>query len=200
MGEHYNGDSQSHILQNLQIVSVTSVSPAKLTEPQQVCQVLFSDTETEVDNNININSIQGCYQTVLYYEKMNDEEEDHDWSLTGWIVDSLAKTLLEYPLLAGRLKRREVGYESDDNNTRLEIVSNDSGIRLLEARYLTRLSEFLELNKMEHHHEAQLVFWKEIDAQFPQFSPLFYVQANFTFVFPCHFFNILFSRLNMFLV
>ncbi|RHN53792.1 putative rosmarinate synthase [Medicago truncatula] len=145
-----------------QIVAVTSVSPAKITEPRQVCQILFND-ETK-------RTIEGCYQMVLYYEKV--EEEDHDWSLTGWIVESLARALLDHPLLAGRVQKRDI--------TGLEIVSNDSGIRLLEAHYPTSLSEFLESNKNEHDddHEARLVFWNEIDGQFPLFSPLFYV-TNF---------------------
>lgn len=83
---------------------------------------------------------------------------------------------MDHPLLAGRVQKRGI--------TRLEIVSNDPGIRLLEAHYPTSLSEFLESNKNEHDddHEAQLVFWNEIDGQFPQFSPLFYVQAIFVHI------------------
>ncbi|GAU29292.1 hypothetical protein TSUD_226630 [Trifolium subterraneum] len=159
--------SQNH---SSQIVAVTSVSPAKLTKPQQICQIQFND---ETDNQkINATTkIEGCYQIVLYYE--NVQEEDHDWSLTGWIVESLAKALLDHPLLAGRLQKRDING--------FEIVSNDSGIRLLEANYPTTLYEFLELNEKEcddHDHEAELVFWNGIDGQFPQFSPLFYV-TNF---------------------
>jgi hypothetical protein len=178
--DHVVGGSQNH---SSQIVAVTSVSPAKLTEPRQVCQILIND-ETENQKINAIRKIEGCYQIVLYYE--NVQEEDHDWSLTGWIVESLARALLDHPLLTGRLQKKDI--------TGFEIVSNDSGIRLLEANYPTTLSEFLELKEKEcddHDHEADLVFWNGIDAKFPQFSPLFYVQANihihFTFVFNFYF-------------
>ncbi|XP_027361993.1 deacetylvindoline O-acetyltransferase-like [Abrus precatorius] len=146
----------------LEIVAIMSVPPLKVTEPRRVRKVLVSEEHRR--------TIEGCYQTVLYYEKL--KEEEHGWSLAGWIVESLAMVLLDYPLLAGRLQRREVGDE-----TELEIVSNDSGIRLLEARFPTSLPEFLALNQKEHL-EAELVFWKEIDAHSPNFSPLFYVQVT----------------------
>ena len=71
-------------------------------------------------------------------------------------------------------------------------MSNDSGIRLLEAHYPKSLSQFFESNKNEpdDDHEAHLVFWNEIDGQFPQFSPLFYVQANiFIYLFISFLFN-----------
>ncbi|KAE9596753.1 putative taxadien-5-alpha-ol O-acetyltransferase [Lupinus albus] len=149
-------------LPELQIVSIMSVPPLKVTDPRKFRQVLLSDP------SFNTSTIDGCYQICLYYDKM--KEEDHDgWHLAGWIVESLAMVLLEHPLLAGRLHRREVGD--------FEIVSNDSGIRLLEAMYPICLAEFLVLNEKENL-EGELVFWKEIDDHFPQFSPLFYVQVT----------------------
>ncbi|KAK7252700.1 hypothetical protein RIF29_36841 [Crotalaria pallida] len=161
MGDEHANDGG---FPELQIVSIMSVPPLKVTEPRRIRQVLFSDPSSEAKN------IHGCYQICLYYEKLSEEEhDDDDKHLAGWIVESLGKALLEHPLLAGRLHRRE----GDD----FEIVSNDSGVRLLEAVYPITLSEFLELNEMENH-EAELVFWKEIDNQFPQFSPLFYVQVT----------------------
>ncbi|KAJ1391723.1 Transferase [Sesbania bispinosa] len=155
-----NGGTQNS---KLQTVSIMSVPPLKVTEPRRVRQVLVTDT-------LYPKAIQGCYHIVLYYEKLN--EEDHGWSLAGWIVESLARVLLDHPLLAGRLQRKEVS-----DGTVTEIVSNDSGIRLLEARYPTTLKEFLELNEKEDL-ESELVFWKEIDEHHPEFCPLFYV-TNF---------------------
>ncbi|CAK8539518.1 unnamed protein product [Lathyrus sativus] len=167
--EHCDVASENQCLKETQIVSVTSVPPVKITEPQQVRRILFND-ETDNQKIHAIRKIQGCYHIVLYFE--NDEEEHHDWSLTSWIVESLARTLLDHPLLAGRIHKR-------NDATGFEIVSNDSGIRLLEARCSTTLSEFLELNrKKRDDHEIELVFWNEIDTQFPQFSPLFYVQVT----------------------
>ncbi|TKY55495.1 hypothetical protein E2542_SST19910 [Spatholobus suberectus] len=153
-------------LPNLQIEAVLSVSPLKLTEPRRVRQVLTSDT----DSDVNPKAIRGCYQIVLYYEKLN--EKDPDKFLAGWIVESVGSALVEHPLLAGRLQRKDI-----DNKGLLEIVSNDSGIRLYEARFPMVLSEFLALSEKEHL-EAELVFWKEIDENNPEFSPLFYVQVT----------------------
>ena len=167
MEVHDNGATHCQSLPKLQIVAIMSVPPLKVTEPRRVRQVLASD------HTIHPRTIQGCYQIVLYYNQHN--EEDSGWSLAGWLVESLAKALLDHPLLAGRLQRRDnVGHLMG-----LEIVSNDSGIRLLEARCPLSLSQFLELNEKENH-EAELVFWKEIDDQNPEFSPLFYVQASAT--------------------
>ncbi|CAJ1928688.1 unnamed protein product [Sphenostylis stenocarpa] len=161
MEVHHNGNAPSQSLSELQILTIMSVPPLKVTEPRLVRKVLVSDDHTS--------AIHGCYQIVLCYECLM--EGDNGWCMAGWIVESLARVLLDHPLLAGRLQRRE--------GTGFEIVANDSGIRLLEACYPTSLSHFLELNEKEHL-ETQLVFWKEIDAQCPQFSPLFYVQANVT--------------------
>ncbi|XP_061347682.1 acyltransferase GLAUCE-like [Gastrolobium bilobum] len=158
MEGHDNGGTQK-----LQIVALTSVAPLKVTESRRIRQVVGSD-----DHTIQPRTINGCYKIVLFYEKLN--EEDRGWSMASWLVESLARALLEYPLLAGRLQRR-------GGDMGLEIVCNDSGIRLLEARYPMTLLEFLDLNKKEHL-EAELVFWKEIDDQFPEFSPLVYVQVT----------------------
>ncbi|KAK7386273.1 hypothetical protein VNO78_26392 [Psophocarpus tetragonolobus] len=155
-------DANHQNLSKLQIEAVMSVSPSKETLPRQVRQVLMSHT----DSLVNPNAIHGSYQIVLYYENLN--EEDPDMFLAGWIVESICSALFKHPLLAGRLI---------DNKGLLEIVSNDSGIRLYEARFPMILSEFLALSEKEHL-EAELVFWKEIDEHNPQFSPLFYVQVT----------------------
>ncbi|XP_027337442.1 acetyl-CoA-benzylalcohol acetyltransferase-like [Abrus precatorius] len=153
----------THSLPKLQIEAVLSVSPLKVTEPRRVRQVLMSE---------NSQTFGGCYEIVLYYEKLN---EDCDSVLAGWIVESLGRALVEHPLLAGRLHRKEQG--DTDNMGLWEIVSNDSGVRLYEAQFPMMLSEFLALSEKEHL-EAELVFWKEIDEHNPQFSPLFYVQVT----------------------
>ncbi|WVZ25809.1 hypothetical protein V8G54_004353 [Vigna mungo] len=158
----------SENLPQLHIGAVLSVRPLKVSEPRRVLQVLMSDT----DSIMKIKGIHGCYQIVLYYESLNEEEGDK--FLAGWIVESLGSALVEHPLLSGRLKRKD----SDEDEAVLEIVSNDSGIRLYEVRFPMVLSEFLSLRAEKEHLEAELVFWKEIDEQNPQFSPLFYVQAS----------------------
>ena len=170
-------------LPKLQIEAVLSVPPLKVTEPRRVRQVSVSDTESV---NINPNAkaiIGGCCQMVLYYEKL--KEEDRGWFLAGWIRESLGRALLEEPLLAGRIQRKEHDDHGDNNKGLLEIVSNDSGIRLYEARFPMSLSQFLALTEKEQHLEGELVFWKEIDEHTPELSPLFYVQASTKFVLIC---------------
>ncbi|MDO8030387.1 acyltransferase, partial ['Planchonia careya' phytoplasma] len=92
--------------------------------------------------------------------------------MAGWAKECIGTVLQEHPVFAGRLRRREGGEEE-----RLEMVSNDSGVRLFESRIQKRLSEFLELKEREDA-VGGLVFWKDIDVQNPQFSPLFYVQVT----------------------
>ncbi|XP_017426951.1 acetyl-CoA-benzylalcohol acetyltransferase [Vigna angularis] len=160
MEVHEKGDAPRKSLSELQIVTAMSVPPLKVTEPRRVRKVLVSDEHT--------NAIHGCYQMVLCYENLKDD--GHGWYMAGWMVESLARVLLNHPLLAGRLQRKD--------GTGFEIVANDSGIRLLEACYPTSLSHFLELNERNQHLKTELVFWKEIDAECPQFSPLCYVQVT----------------------
>ncbi|XP_027916438.1 protein ECERIFERUM 2-like [Vigna unguiculata] len=158
----------SESLPKLQIEAVMSVRPVKVSEPRRVRRVLMSDT----DSIVKTKGIHGCYQIVLYYESLKEEEGDK--FLAGWIVESLGSALVEHPLLSGRLKKKD----SDQDETVLEIVPNDSGIRLYEVRFPMLLSKFLSLRAEKEHLEAELVFWKEIDQHNPQFSPLFYVQVT----------------------
>ncbi|XP_028762662.1 uncharacterized protein LOC114721036 [Neltuma alba] len=153
---------------DLHFVAVTSVRPPKITEPRRVRRVLVSDP------TINSETFHGCYQVVLYYENLNEELGDA-WVLAGWTVDSLTRALSEYPLLAGRLQRKEEG--DGGYAEEMEIVSNDSGIRMVEARISIALSDFVESSE-RHNLEHELVFWKDIDEQSPEFSPLFYVQVT----------------------
>lgn len=122
------------------------------------------------------NNYGGCYQVVLYYQRLkkeddNDNEDHCGWRMAGWIVESLGMALSDYPLLAGRLHRK------NQNQREMEIVSNDSGVRMVEATMSTNLSNFLQ-SSQKHDLEPHLVFWKDIDEDNPHFSPLFYLQAS----------------------
>ena len=110
-----------------------------------------------------------CLHVVLYYK--NVSEEDSGWIFAGWAKESLGKAISERPMLGGRLWRGE------DGDGELEIVSNDSGVRLIETQVAVTLSEFLELKEKEEA-EAQLVFWNDIDEHNSRFCPLFYVQVT----------------------
>lgn len=93
------------------------------------------------------------------------------WIVAGWTKTSKEIALSEKPMLAGRLRR------VDDGG--LEIVPNDSGIRLVEARMEISMEEFVSVENKEV--QKQLLCWESIDDQDPQFSPLMYLQAIYTF-------------------
>ncbi|KAK4262553.1 hypothetical protein QN277_028101 [Acacia crassicarpa] len=151
----------------LQYEAVITVPPLKITVPRRFRQVLLSHPNVDTAEKF-----RGCYQVVMYYESEN--QEDFGWVLAGWIVESLGIALSEHPMLAGRLQKKADGEGGD---TEMEIVSNDCGIRMAEARISVDLSDFLESSE-KHNLEHELVFWKDIDEQSPEFSPLFYVQVT----------------------
>ncbi|KAI9087004.1 hypothetical protein K1719_030965 [Acacia pycnantha] len=153
-----------------EIEAVLTVSPLKVTEPRQVRQVQYTGQ--------NSKAIAGCYHIVLYFTKSKasgDGDGDGQF-LTGWAVESLAVALWEHPLMAGRLRRRE---DDGGDGALMEIVSNDSGIRMVEARIPMSMSQLLGMTRNDFVEvEADLVFWKDVDEHTPDFSPLFYIQEN----------------------
>ncbi|KAJ8754312.1 hypothetical protein K2173_002763 [Erythroxylum novogranatense] len=146
-----------------QIEAIQSVPPLRVTEPRQTRQVSVVDTDAAT------RVFHGCLNIVLYYN--GAVTENSGWVVAGWFKESLMRTLVEHPMLSGRLRRVEHG------NGELEIVSNDSGARLIEAKIPIKLQEFLD-SKDREKLEAELVLWKNIDEENPQFSPLFYVQVT----------------------
>lgn len=161
------------------IEGVQTIPPSKVTEPRQVRRVLGSATSD--DNKVLSGGVFGqCLHVLLYYERAS--QEDSGWLHAGWMKESLSRALPDQPMISGRLRRRRDGVGLDDDqqqehHVELEIVSNDSGVRLIEARISGTLSEFLD-SKARQVAEAELVFWKDIDEQNPQFCPLFIVQVR----------------------
>lgn len=152
----------SEFARKVQIEAVQTVSPSSVTDPREICLVSVKDP-------VGSNIFRGCLNIVLYYNKAG--EEDSGWLVAGWIKESLGRVLSDQPMLGGRLWRGE------DGNGELEMVSNDSGARLVEAKITMTLREFLGLEEREKL-EAELVIWKDIDEKNPQFSPLLYVQVT----------------------
>lgn len=153
------------------IEGVLTITPSKITEPRQVRQVSANDP-------IGLGLFGQCLHVVLYYKS---SQEDSGWLHAGWMKESLARALLDQPMISGRLRRRDIAGDDDLDQQihhELEIVSNDSGARLIEARIPITLSEFLD-SKTRETAEAELVFWKDIDEQSPQFCPLFFVQVTY---------------------
>lgn len=144
----------------VQYEAFSSVVPLKPTFPRPSVRI---STEKDVEPGI----LKQCFHMLLCYKKASSE--DSGWIVAGWTKTSLGIALSEKPILAGRLRRVEDGG--------LEIVANDSGIRLVEAQIPMALDEFVGLRNKEEVRK-QLVYWKSIDGQDPQFSPLMYLQAS----------------------
>ena len=156
------GDKNS--VPKVEIEAVQTVTPVKQTDPRQTRRVLATDP-------VGSGIFRRCLNIVVYYKVV---EEDSCWIVAGWFKESLGRVLADQPILGGRLR----GTSSEDIGE-LEIVSNDSGVRLIEAKIPITLSQFLDHQSKEasEESEAQLVFWNDVDDQNPQFSPLFYLQV-----------------------
>ncbi|XP_021765807.1 uncharacterized protein LOC110730319 [Chenopodium quinoa] len=150
-----------------------STSPTKTTDPRLSYMISISNDESLNDNHHNHGVLQKWMHTVLCYKKHSDDSEDYGLHAKGRIKESLGKALLEHPILAGRLRR------SENDNGDLRIVSNDSGIRCIDAQISLSLVHFLELSKEKKNEvEGKLLYWKNVDESNPIFSPLFYIQMT----------------------
>ncbi|XP_065857067.1 3'-N-debenzoyl-2'-deoxytaxol N-benzoyltransferase-like [Euphorbia lathyris] len=150
-----------HISSNVvQIEAVQTVTPYLVTQPRQIWKVSVKDP-------IGSSIFKASLNIILFCNK----EEGSGWHVAGWIKESLGRALKDEPLLSGRLRRGQNGHSD------LEIVSDDSGVRLVEAKIDTTMQHFLALEDVKKA-ESRLVFWKDIDELNPQFSPLFYLQVT----------------------
>ncbi|EOA20937.1 hypothetical protein CARUB_v10001270mg [Capsella rubella] len=151
------------------IAGVQSVMPVEVTQHRKVRSISVGDA-------VGAGIFRRTLNIVTYYKEAGDVSGERAWLVAGWIKESLGRALTEQPMLSGRLRRRKTESESEDG---FEVVANDSGVRLLEAQFPASLSEFLEMVKREKSRaEAETVFWKDIDEDEPQYSPLFYVQVT----------------------
>ncbi|KAJ4822341.1 hypothetical protein Tsubulata_029761 [Turnera subulata] len=150
--------------------AMQSVPPLKVTDPRVSRQI------SAADDPIGLGIFKGHLTVLFYYGKVT-KEEGLGLAVAGCIKESLGKAFMEQPILSGRLRRRRDDDDQDGNIGELEIVSNDAGARLIEAKIPISLQEFLDL-KERKDLEAELVFWKDLDEQNPQFSPLLYVQVT----------------------
>ncbi|XP_004301736.1 PREDICTED: uncharacterized protein LOC101299593 [Fragaria vesca subsp. vesca] len=150
------------LLPKAHIESVQTITPFKITDPRPTLAVSAADP-------ISLGIFQNCLHILLYYTKAT--QEDSSWLHAGWIKESLSRALVEQPLFAGRFRVNDSG--------ELEVVANDSGIRLIEARTPMTMAEFLSYKSSREDAEDELVFWKTIDEHSPQYSPLFYVQVTY---------------------
>ncbi|KAL8474545.1 hypothetical protein ACS0TY_030409 [Phlomoides rotata] len=141
----------------LHVEGIQTVVPTKPTDPRK------SSTIHVPQHLTSTTLLQRRFHVLLCYHKAYDD--DSGWLLAGQIKESLGRALQEEPLIAGRMRRRE-----ED----LQIVSNDSGVRLVEAKAEMKLDDFVD----KRLAAAELVCWEDVVETNPNFNPLFYVQVT----------------------
>lgn len=155
------------IIPKSMIAGVQSVMPVEVTQHRKVRSISVGDP-------LGVGIFRRTLNIVTYYKEAAGDSSERGWLVAGWIKESLGRALTEQPMLSGRLRRRKTTEEDG-----FEVVANDSGVRLVEARFPASLSEFIEMVKRDKSRaEAETVFWRDIDEVDPQFSPLFYVQVT----------------------
>lgn len=154
---------------HVHIEAIQTVVSMKPTEPTLTQKVVFNEAD-----NVKGVAFQQCHQMLLYYTKAN--AEDSGWVMIGRLKESLGKALLKYPMFTGRLK---LGEDADTERHKQELfmVTNDSGLRLIEAKYPLSMDEFLNRADREEA-ESELVYWDDLKELDPQFCPLSYVQVK----------------------
>lgn len=145
---------------------ILTIVPHKPTFPRPSFPIL------SVTKDMQPGIFKLCFNVILCYNKVSSE--DSGWVVAGWTKTSMGIALSEKPMLAGRLRRVD---DDDDDDGGLEIVTNDSGIRLVEAEIAVSMEEFVSVENNEEV-QKQLVCWESIDDQDPRFSPLMYFQAS----------------------
>ncbi|TXG51215.1 hypothetical protein EZV62_023739 [Acer yangbiense] len=118
-----------NLVPKVEIEAVQTMTTVKQTDPWQTWRVLATDP-------VGSGIFRRCLNIVVYYKMV---EEDSSWIVVGWIKESLGTVLADQPILSGRLR----GTSSEDIGE-LEIVSNYSGVRLIEAKIPKTLSQFLD--------------------------------------------------------
>lgn len=160
------------------IAGVQTVMPVEVTQHREIRSVSVVDP-------VGVGIFRRTVNIVTYYKEAGDSGGERGWLVAGWIKESLGRALTEQPMLSGRLRRRKTA-----GNDGLELVANDSGVRMVEAKFPASLPEFLEMAKRDKSRaEAETVFWKDIDEDEPQYSPLFYVQVICKLNYLCHLSN-----------
>ncbi|WZY79948.1 uncharacterized protein LOC103855500 [Brassica rapa] len=155
--------------QKSMISGIQTVPPVEVTKHRKVRSISVGDP-------LGAGIFQRTLNIVTYYKHAGDSG-DRGWLVGGWMKESLGRALTLHPMTAGRLRWRRKTTAADEDG--LEVVANDCGVRLVEARFPASLPEFFEMVKRDKGRaEAETVFWTDINEVDPQFSPLFYVQVT----------------------
>ncbi|KAF3792985.1 Vinorine synthase [Nymphaea thermarum] len=145
---------------DLQMQAMQTVVPAKATEPglRHLIDLSGRSSRELFTEHISI---------IFYYKQMWEPDKD-GLILGGWMKDSLTIALPHLPVLAGRV----------DAEDHYAVKCNDAGVRLVSAQANCRLKDWQEGVAKNKNMEAQLAYWKDVDNDHPQNSPLCYVQVT----------------------
>ncbi|EPS70112.1 hypothetical protein M569_04650, partial [Genlisea aurea] len=150
----------------IRIEAMQTVIPANPTCPRISTKLAVNPKDSPVSTTA------AAFHVVLIFKKA--WERDSGWVQAGWIKESLGDALNGNPIFAGRLRRCDGG---------MEIVANDSGVRLVEARTDVAVAEFLKTAAEKGRGDAaetaaEFVFWEDLPEENTNFSPLLYVQVS----------------------
>ncbi|RWV96443.1 hypothetical protein GW17_00040848 [Ensete ventricosum] len=148
----------------VRIDAMQSAMPGRMTPPGRSRRI-FAATPLGPD------VLQRRCQVVLYYSEVGEGKEAESRVTVGaWMKESLSEVLSSHPVLAGRLRR------DDEGRGCWEIKFNDCGVRLVQATAEVTLSEFL-CSEYRDEREANLAYWEDVNADNPNYSPLFFIQV-----------------------
>ncbi|KAJ8513399.1 hypothetical protein OPV22_003833 [Ensete ventricosum] len=149
----------------VRIDAMQSAMPGRMTPPGRSRRI-FAATPLGPD------VLQRRCQVVLYYSEVGEGKEAESRVTVGaWMKESLSEVLSSHPVLAGRLRR------DDEGRGCWEIKFNDCGVRLVQATAEVTLSEFL-CSEYRDEREANLAYWEDVNADNPNYSPLFFIQVT----------------------
>ncbi|XP_009397930.2 uncharacterized protein LOC103982667 [Musa acuminata AAA Group] len=149
----------------VRIDSMQSAMPVRMTPPGRSRRI---SAATPLGPDV----LQRRCQVVVYYSKVGRGEEAESPAMVGaWMKESLSAVLLSHPVMAGRLRR------DDEGRGCWEIKFDDCGVRLLQATAEVTLSDFL-CSEDRDEREAKLAYWEDVNADNPNYSPLFFIQVT----------------------
>ncbi|CAN6461097.1 unnamed protein product [Victoria cruziana] len=145
---------------DLHMQAMQTVVPAKATEPGLRHRIKIGGRSSR--------ELFTEHMSIIFYYKQMWEPDKDGLMMGGWIKESLTMALPDLPVLAGRI-------DAEDHCT---VKCNDAGVRLLYAQGNCRLKDWQEGVAKNRNMEAQLAYWKDVDGDRPQNSPLCYVQMT----------------------
>ncbi|ESQ53919.1 hypothetical protein EUTSA_v10025128mg [Eutrema salsugineum] len=150
--------------ERVRFICKRTVVSTKQVEPGQLYRLSVLDHVME-PNHIRL----------VYYYRCSKTREPGE--ITKKLRESLAYTLNCYPIITGRLVKEIDGTdEKNELNRQWKVKSNDSGMRMVEARATGTVEEWLR--NVNREEELKLVHWEDIYHDLPYYWSTFYVQVT----------------------